>query len=123
MSTPHIEQSLPLDLLRRLLSALPKPTDETPERRHARIGDTRAALAAFKPRDAIEAMLAAEAIATHGAVMECYRLALAGDLSGDAARRQRATAATLVRCLRDTLRLLAQRQAGGRRRAGGGGSR
>jgi hypothetical protein len=106
MSTPHI----PLDLLRGLIRALPRP-DDGEEWQHERIAGAVGAVAGMQPRDVVEAMLAVQAIATHAAVMETYRLALTEQVADEAARRQRMTATALIRCMGDTLRLLQQRQA------------
>src|ERR1700756_4226802 len=47
-----------------------------PEERNKQFGAVLAALAAIKPADELESMLAPQIIACHNAAMECYRRAM-----------------------------------------------
>jgi hypothetical protein len=103
--------AMPADVVRGLVRALPPPEGAGEEWRFERIKGAVDALAALQPRDPIEAMLAAQVIATHAAAMECYRIATSGEVGDEAARRQRVAATGLIRCMDGTLRTLRQRQA------------
>jgi hypothetical protein len=65
---------------------------------------------AFQPRTAIEAMLAAQAIATHHAIMECYFRAMQRDIPEELAIRVRANAVGLTRAMDVNLRMLGRLQ-------------
>jgi len=50
--------------------------NDTPSGKQDRIGGAVAGLVGIRPRDEIEAMLAAQMVAAHNAAMECYRRAM-----------------------------------------------
>jgi hypothetical protein len=60
----------------------------------------------MRPRTLTEAMLAAEAIAAHHVIMDCFRVALSPDTDPTAAARARSNAATLSRVRLANLRAL-----------------
>jgi hypothetical protein len=68
-------------------------------------------LEAFQPRTPVEAMLSAQIISTHHAIMECYHRAMKHDTPEELAVRIRGNAATLTRAMDITLRALERRQA------------
>jgi hypothetical protein len=105
MSSP----SMSIDLLRSLVATLPRHPGDKAGWWADRVAAAKQALADFKARDAVEAMLATQAVATHAAIMECYRLGIQ-DASDAAGRRQRGSATGLMRCLIDLLRVIERRQ-------------
>ena len=66
------------------------------------------ALAAYEPRDSLEHMLAAQAVAAHFAAMECFRHAMQPDTDPRLADRVRGQAAALGRTMRDAMKMIAQ---------------
>jgi hypothetical protein len=68
-------------------------------------------LEAFQPRTAIEAMLAAQAVAAHNSIMECHHRAMRGELPETVAARVRTNAVALIRGMEVILKILEQRQA------------
>jgi hypothetical protein len=62
-----------------------------------------AALAAFKPRDEIEGMIAAQAVALHFGAMEALRRSMLKDQPGEIAARLRKDGANLARAMTDML--------------------
>jgi hypothetical protein len=107
--TPQFEVSR--QMVYDLAQTLPRLANE-PEvaRRERAEAVARRLLAAFRPRDAVEAMLASQVIATHAAIMDSFRLALACEASEEMARRQRSCAIALMRCMAETMRALERRQ-------------
>ncbi len=95
-------------LLSVLASTLPAAEDEAADvmRREA----IRAAFRSMRPRTAMEAMLAVEAITAHHVIMDCFRVALLPGTDPAAAARARSNAATLSRVRLATLRLLEKQQ-------------
>jgi hypothetical protein len=87
-----------------ILGALPALEDAaaTLARRDA----IRTAFLAMRPRNPMEAMMAAEAIIAHHAIMDCFRVALLPDTDPAVAARARTSAATLSRVRLATLRAL-----------------
>ena len=112
MSTPD---TLPADLLDHLLdtivAAIPAGPDDTDQTRAARRHIARLALLALQPRDAFQAMLAAQAVAAHYAVMDNLRRAAQPDLAPAMAARLRANAASVARMMQATVRSLQKQQA------------
>ncbi len=93
------------------LAALPHPPDASPAE-IANLRDTaRAALLALRPRDPIEAGLAAQAIAAHHAAMACFRAAVRPDTSDVIVLRFQGRAATFSRLFTSALRRLQVLQA------------
>jgi hypothetical protein len=91
-------------LLGMLEGSLP-PIDDA-EKAQARRAAMRAAFLAMRPRNPTEGMLAAETIAAHHAIMNCYRVALQTETDPAEAARARSSAATLSRVRLATLRVL-----------------
>src|SRR5580698_4276246 len=105
-STPHIA----MELLRAVALTLAKPKHEPAGRRHDRVEAAMQEIDAFKPRDPVEAMLAAQAVATNAAIMVSYHLAMEEAFDGEPARRQRSTATSLIRCMTELVRVIERRQ-------------
>ena len=83
--------------------------DDTGRRRSA----AAAALAAFKPKDEIEGMLAAQAVAMHYGAMECFRRAMIPDQPSDTAARMRKDGVNLARGMTDMLDALDRKRGKG----------
>ena len=98
-------------LLDTITEAIPASENETPQAGATRRYAARLALLALRPADAFQAMLAAQAIAAHYAVMDAFRRAAQADLPPAMATRLRANAATLARMMQATVRTLRQHQA------------
>ncbi len=96
-----------LDTIAETMQASAKDTDRA---RAARRSAARLALLALRPGDPFQAMLAAQAIAAHYAIMDAFRRAMQPDLAPAMAARLRASAATLARTMEATLRTLRQHQ-------------
>jgi hypothetical protein len=78
-----------------------------------RIAAGAAALAAFKPADEIEGMLAAQAVAMHFGAMECFRRAIIGEQSSEVASKLRKDGANLARGMTDMLEALERKRGKG----------
>lgn len=72
-----------------------------------------AALAAFKPTDEIEAMLAAQAVAMHMASMECFRRSMLPEQPAEIASKLRKDGANLSRAMTDMLDALDRKRGKG----------
>jgi hypothetical protein len=72
-----------------------------------------AALAAFKPVDEIEGMIAAQAVALHHAAMECFRRAALPAQHSDSASKLRRDGANLARGMTDMLDALDRKRGKG----------
>jgi hypothetical protein len=72
-----------------------------------------AALAAFKPKDEIESMLAAQAVALHFGAMECFRRAMIPDQPPEITTRLRKDGANLARAMTDMLEALDRKRGKG----------
>jgi hypothetical protein len=72
-----------------------------------------AALAAFKPVDEIEGMIAAQAVALHHAAMECFRRAILDGQPADTASKLRRDGANLARGMTDMLDALDRKRGKG----------
>jgi hypothetical protein len=72
-----------------------------------------AALAAFKPADEIEGMIAGQAVALHHAAMECFRRAILPDQHPEAASKLRRDGANLARGMTDMLEALDRKRGKG----------
>lgn len=68
-----------------------------------RIQAAMAALKAFKPRDEIEGMLAAQTVALHFGAMECFRRSMHPEQPGEVASKLRRDGANLARAMADML--------------------
>ena len=84
-----------------------------PDAQDKHIAAVSAALAAFKPADEIEAMLASQAIAMNCAAMECFRRAMLPDQPGGHASKFRRDGANLARGMTDMLDALDRKRGKG----------
>ena len=82
------------------------PTERSEEDRERQYAAVVTALAAFKPADEIEGLLAAQAIAMHHASMECSRRAMHPDQPFEAAQGFRKAAANASRVFAELLSAL-----------------
>ena len=97
------------DLLRNLVGTVRGQPDETEAEYDERFAAVTAAWAAFRPRDTLEQMLAAHIVGAHHAGLDCLSRAMAVEDSALADRLRRSHA-TMVRTMRDTMRLLDRQQ-------------
>ena len=102
-------------LLRAVLGCLPCPAAERPEDRERRIGAALDAVASFGPRDAVEGMLAAQAVAMHLAAMAALQRSQRPDLPFEAASRLRRDGAGLCRAVAEMADAIERRRGGGAR--------
>jgi hypothetical protein len=72
-----------------------------------------AALKAFKPKDEIEGMLAAQAVALHFGAMECFRRAMIPDQPGEFQTKLRKDGVNLARGMADMLEALDRKRGKG----------
>jgi hypothetical protein len=77
------------------------------------IAATSAALAAFKPTDEIEGMIAAQAVALHHVCMECLRRAMLPGQMSDVASKLRKDGANLARAMTEMLDALDRKRGKG----------
>lgn len=82
-----------------LADTLWKPEWHSAETKHDRVNAALAAMLAFKPRDEVEGMMAAQAVALHHAAMECLRRAMHPEQPSEAAAKLRRDAANLTRSM------------------------
>lgn len=80
-------------------AAVWRPGGLPPGEANRRVKAALTALMAFKPRDEIEGMIAAQAVALHQATMECLRRAMIPEQPAEAATKLRREAANLARCM------------------------
>ena len=90
---------------------LPNGGDQEAKTRQAHI--TLEVLREFKPADAIEGMIAAQAVAMHQGAMECFRRAMIPDQPLDTAARMRKDGANLARGMTDMLDALDRKRGKG----------
>jgi hypothetical protein len=93
-------------LLNSVLEASWCPPGRPKESRDERYTMALSAMAAFKPQDEIEGMIAAQSVAMHLSAMECFRRAMRPDQPGDAAARLRKDGASLARGMVEMLAAL-----------------
>lgn len=110
-ATEALDPALLEHLLDTIVEAIPAGDNDTDQTRATRRTAARLALLALKPTDAFQAMLAAQAVTFHYAIMDAFRRAAQPDLPPAMAARQRSNAATLSRTMQATLRTLRQHQA------------
>ena len=97
------------NLLRTLVATIPAWPDETAAEYEERCAAATTACAAFCPRDTVEQMLSAQIVAAHHSALDC--LAQAADTEDQTqADKLRRSHATLIRSMRETMRLLQTRQ-------------
>jgi hypothetical protein len=80
---------------------------------NATVGAAMAALAAFKPTDEIEGMLAAQAVALHFGAMECFRRSMLAGQQSEAISRLRKDGANLARGMTDMLEAMDRKRGKG----------
>lgn len=101
-----------LTLLRRIHATAWSLTDD--EKGRGDVAETIIGqLEGFAPKDAVEAMLAAQAIALHNGTMECLRRAMIPEQSSETASKLRKDAANLARTMTDMLEALDKRRGKG----------
>ena len=115
MTVPTSEPGEPLepayaDYMLGVLAAT-LPAGETEAAALARRDAIRIAFQSMRPRNPMEAMLAAEVITAHHVIMNCFGLALRPDVDPAAAARARSSAAALSRVRLATLHALEAQQA------------
>ena len=107
--------NLPADIVRHalgtLIGLLPRPTADTPENRAACEATAVAAVAALRPTDAFQLLLAVQIVGTYAHAMECLRLSAEPGRSVDLVARTRSWAASLIRVMHESLRDLGRAQA------------
>ena len=117
MSATALQPSRPADpnaldpaMMDQLLDTVvgPVPSRDADSAYAARRSAARLAIQALRPADSFAAMLAAQAIAAHYAIMDAFRRAIDPDLPPAMAARLRANAASLARMMQATLRTLRQ---------------
>lgn len=87
--------------------------DDNPVAKNQRVAAALAAVRAFEPKNEIESMMAAQAVALHLASMECARRAMLADQPGEAAMRLRRDAAILSRAMVDMAEAIDRRRGKG----------
>jgi hypothetical protein len=97
-------------LLNTVLNTLWTPAYLTDEQRQDRAGAALSAVRAFNPRDEVEGMMAAQAVALHHAAMECARRAMLPEQPSDAADRLRRQAANMSRAMVDMAEAIDRRR-------------
>ena len=80
------------------------------------MGAAVAAMRAFKPKDEIEGMLAAQSIAMHHASMECFRRSIVPQQGADTASKLRRDATNMARGMTDMLAALAKHRGQGQQK-------
>lgn len=84
-----------------------------PDAAAIRVAAATAALAAFKPADEIEGMIAAQAVALHQAAMECFRRAALPGHAPEVASKLRKDGANMARGMTDMLDALDRKRGKG----------
>jgi len=87
--------------------------NQDPDAVSLHIAATSAALAAFKPADEIEGMIAAQAVALHHVSMECFRRAMLPGQMSDVASKLRKDGANLARAMTEMLDALDRKRGKG----------
>ena len=102
-------------LANQALGLLWRPPGLSDDEKAKRTNAALAALTEFKPQDAIEGMMAVQALGLHSASVECLRRAMIPEQSGEAATGLRRQAANLSRTFIEMIDAL-DRKRGNRRR-------
>lgn len=84
--------------------------DESTEGRDRKLLAAASAMRGFAPKNEVEGMMAAQAVALHHAAMECARRAMLPDQPSDAAARLRKDAANLSRAMVDMAEAIERRR-------------
>jgi hypothetical protein len=119
-TAPHLKEVAGADsdrlngmLVRAVLGCLPCPAAEAPEDRERRVGAALDAVRGFGPRDAVEGMLAAQAVAMHLAGMAALQRSQRPGLPDEAASRLRRDGAGLCRAVAEMAEAIGRRRDGG----------
>ncbi len=91
----------------------PKQSEDPKEDVRAEMGLTMAALEAFNPTDAVEGMIASQAVALHEASLHCFRLAMIPQQPFEIAAKCRKDGANLARAMVDMTEALERRRGKG----------
>ena len=108
---PNLPPSIAREVLANLCATLPPPLTETEEARVSRDVAAMAAVAALRPGDAFEALLAVEVVIANAYAGDCLRLAIEHRDDFTKTLRCRAQACAMMRQVQRTLRTLQQMQA------------
>jgi uncharacterized membrane protein YqiK len=100
-------------LLNAVAHSIWTPNGSTDEERSNRASAALAAVKGFAPRDEVEGMMAAQAVALHNAAMECLRRAMIPDQPSEGADRLRRQAANLSRAMVDMVDAIERRRGKG----------
>jgi hypothetical protein len=100
-------------LLNAVADTLWRPSWLTDAQRQDRIGAALAAVRGFNPRDEVEGMIAAQAVAMHQAAMECARRAMHPEQTMEAADRLRRQAANMSRAMVEMVDAIERRRGKG----------
>ena len=103
-------QSFSEEIARSVIQAVWHEDLEQPHETEIRVAAALTMLEAFHPRDHLECMLAAQGVAGHTAIMECFRRAMHADTPEDQAIKLRGNVAQLSRTFSVLLRDLERRQ-------------
>lgn len=98
------------EISRSVVQAVWHENPEQPREADVRVAAALTMLEAFHPRDHLECMLSAQAVALHASMMECLRRAMHADTPEAVAIKLRANAVQLNRAFSLTLRDLERRQ-------------
>ena len=111
MTPSKIDPNTPFtqNLLRTLVATLPAQRDETEADYEERFATASAAWAAYRPRDIVEQMLAAQIVAAHYSALDCLARAAEAEnqIQADKLRRSHVM---MIRSMRDGVRQLDHRQ-------------
>lgn len=99
-------------ILRETLSTVWCPNTED-DNQAKRVATVAAALSAFEPKDEIEGMLAAQAVALHFGAMECLRRAMIHEQPFEVATKLRKDGANLARGMTDMLEAIDRKRGKG----------
>jgi hypothetical protein len=102
-----------LAMIRRTMDTICVPASAGVDGVNSTVNAAMAALAAFKPVDEIEGMIAAQAVALHHAAMECFRRAVLPAQHSDTASKLRRDGANLARGMTDMLDALDRKRGKG----------
>ncbi len=110
-ASPHFNAVL----VRQVLGTIWVPAGDPNDDATRRLSAAGVAVAAFKPRDEIEAMLAAQAVALHFGAMEALRRSMIPEQPSDVAARLRKDGANLGRAMVEVVEALDRRRGKGPR--------
>ncbi|WP_145136227.1 hypothetical protein [Roseomonas gilardii] len=100
-------------LVSETLATLWSPPGESEENQLKKVRAVSQTLAAFRPRDEIEGMLAAQAVALHFGAMECLRRAMVPNQPFETAAKLRKDGANLARAMTEMVEALNRKRGKG----------